>query len=266
MRRLTLVAVLSLVALLVYAPAALAQNPSAYNCDTFDIQRAAQVFFDTNNPSQDPYLLDADGDGAACEGLPKENEDSGSQDIDCGGPQQQAQATLEADPSDPNNLDADNDGVACEVIEASSTPTSETTLYEDGIGVSGISDVVPTPAQDKVAGSSAEEAPAPPPYEVNPNGDIVFGGDAILANGCEEVAVSSSEDFPNLTDTQFQDVSAQCEELGSSTPAGEQYAEDDATDGVASLPDTGGPMLLMPIAGLAVVIGIGGLLLGRRLS
>lgn len=109
--------------------------------------------------------------------------------------------------------------------------------------------------------------PLPPPaYEVKPNGDLAIDGAVILAGGCEQVTVSSSEDFPSLTDKQFQDVAAQCAELGSSTPTGKQYAEDDATDEVAGLPDTGGPMMLMPIAGLVMVIGIGGLLLGRRLS
>lgn len=40
------------------------------NCSDFDTQEEAQAFFDANNPAQDPYGLDADGDGEACESLP----------------------------------------------------------------------------------------------------------------------------------------------------------------------------------------------------
>ncbi len=40
------------------------------NCSDFDTQEEAQAFFDANNPAQDPYGLDTDGDGEACESLP----------------------------------------------------------------------------------------------------------------------------------------------------------------------------------------------------
>lgn len=40
------------------------------NCSDFDTQAEAQAFFDTHNPASDPYGLDADNDGVACESLP----------------------------------------------------------------------------------------------------------------------------------------------------------------------------------------------------
>ncbi len=73
MRRLIVLATLSMVAMLVFAPAALAQDPSAVNCDDFQTQEEAQAVFEADNPSQDPFLLDEDqgpDDGIACETLP----------------------------------------------------------------------------------------------------------------------------------------------------------------------------------------------------
>ncbi len=40
-----------------------------YDCSDFETQAAAQAFFEANNPEEDPYELDADGDGVACESL-----------------------------------------------------------------------------------------------------------------------------------------------------------------------------------------------------
>lgn len=40
------------------------------NCSDFGTQAEAQAFFDTHDPANDPYGLDADGDGEACESLP----------------------------------------------------------------------------------------------------------------------------------------------------------------------------------------------------
>ena len=40
------------------------------NCSDFDTQAEAQAFFEANDPENDPYGLDADGDGVACESLP----------------------------------------------------------------------------------------------------------------------------------------------------------------------------------------------------
>lgn len=100
--------------------------------------------------------------------------------------------------------------------------------------------------------------PPPAAYEVKPNGDIVFGGDAILGEGCDTVAVSSSEDFPNLTEREFQDVAAQCAEPNSSGPGGETN--------VSALPNTGGLPLGGVAAGLGAALVAGGMLVRRRLS
>lgn len=40
------------------------------DCADFNSQQAAQDFFESNNPSQDPHYLDGDNDGVACEDLP----------------------------------------------------------------------------------------------------------------------------------------------------------------------------------------------------
>lgn len=47
-----------------------AVDPSAYDCNDFFSHAEAQAFFEDNNPENDPYHLDGDGDGIACESLP----------------------------------------------------------------------------------------------------------------------------------------------------------------------------------------------------
>jgi micrococcal nuclease len=44
-------------------------DASDVNCDSFDTQADAQDFYDSESPD-DPYVLDGDGDGTACETLP----------------------------------------------------------------------------------------------------------------------------------------------------------------------------------------------------
>jgi hypothetical protein len=66
LRKVLLLAALAMVAALVFAPAALAQDPSTYNCDDFATQAEAQEFLLPG----DPYILDADDDGTACDELP----------------------------------------------------------------------------------------------------------------------------------------------------------------------------------------------------
>ena len=76
MKRLGFLAALSMLTMLILAPAALAQSrgPSGadgtYNCSDFDTQQQAQAYFEANNPQADPDGLDADGDLVACESLP----------------------------------------------------------------------------------------------------------------------------------------------------------------------------------------------------
>src|SRR5215211_5792029 len=64
MRRILLLTSLSLLATLVLAPAAVAQD--LYDCADFATQAEAQGFL----LAGDPYGLDADNDGIACEELP----------------------------------------------------------------------------------------------------------------------------------------------------------------------------------------------------
>lgn len=40
------------------------------DCSDFSSQKAAQQFFESHNPSEDPHFLDGDDDGKACETLP----------------------------------------------------------------------------------------------------------------------------------------------------------------------------------------------------
>lgn len=70
MRKLILLAALSLMTMLVFAPATMAQT-DLYDCSDFSTQEEAQAVFD-QDPS-DPYGLDEDDgadDGIACETLP----------------------------------------------------------------------------------------------------------------------------------------------------------------------------------------------------
>lgn len=225
MRRLSLLATLSLVAMLVFASAAFAQSrgPSgadgSYNCEDFDTQEEAQEFFDAD-PSDPDGLDGPPGDaftgesGVACEGLPSGGGDNGGTtppdeeptptvpeqpqqpqgDLDCidFATQQAAQANLNANPSDPNGLDADNDGVAC---EESTNGATTGTGYEDGSGLTNGGDM----AEDNTTGGQATTGDQ---YTDDTAGDSVAGG-----------------------------------------------------DDVAELPDTGGPALLLPVAALLMIAG-----------
>ena len=64
MRKVLLLAALAMAATLVFAPAVLAQQD--YDCADFATQEEAQGFLSAG----DPYGLDADSDGVACEELP----------------------------------------------------------------------------------------------------------------------------------------------------------------------------------------------------
>jgi micrococcal nuclease len=92
------------------------------DCASFQTHEEAQRVLE-QDPS-DPNYLDGDGDGVACEDLPKSQPDdqppstgSGSDsDLDCASfaTHEQAQRVYEQDLSDPHYLDGDGDGVACE--------------------------------------------------------------------------------------------------------------------------------------------------------
>jgi hypothetical protein len=68
MKRLLYLAALSVAAVLVLAPAALAQSGDL-NCSHFATQGAPQAILDAHPTGLDMYELDADGDGIACESL-----------------------------------------------------------------------------------------------------------------------------------------------------------------------------------------------------
>lgn len=101
---------------------AVAQTADLYDCSDFDTQEEAQAQLLPG----DPYGLDADNDGMACDDLPSGGTTTGGSpiggggggDLDCAdfANQEEAQAVLERDASDPNGLDADNDGIACEEL------------------------------------------------------------------------------------------------------------------------------------------------------
>ncbi len=124
-KKLLYIATLGLVASMMLAPAALAQID--YDCADFATQEEAQQFL----LAGDPYGLDADNDGMACDnlamggtGMTQQPTTPTQGDLDCAdfASQAEAQATFNADPSDPNGLDADGDGIACE----ENTPTTPT--------------------------------------------------------------------------------------------------------------------------------------------
>ena len=105
-----------------------------YDCGDFTTHADAQAVLDAE-PS-DPYGLDGDNDGNACESLPggssSENPVAVSNggggvyspgfripDLDCKNftYQEDAQGTYDADPSDPHHLDGnDQDGIPCESL------------------------------------------------------------------------------------------------------------------------------------------------------
>lgn len=75
-RRLLLLGALMALTLTVAAPAAFAQDPGEVDCPDFATQPEAQQFYEANNPSEDPFILDRDNDGIACESLPSGDGDS----------------------------------------------------------------------------------------------------------------------------------------------------------------------------------------------
>ena len=80
-------------------------------CSAFTFQEDAQAALDSD--PTDPAGLDEDGDGFACENLPKRSPGVDCNDFEF---QEEAQAVYDADPSDPFNLDSDGDGIACESL------------------------------------------------------------------------------------------------------------------------------------------------------
>lgn len=103
------------------------QEAAALDCSDFATRRGAQAILARSSVASagDPFELDEDGDGQACEESPggdaEDDTELGAKtggDLDCVDLPSQAasQARLRADPSDPHGLDPENNGVACEFV------------------------------------------------------------------------------------------------------------------------------------------------------
>jgi hypothetical protein len=76
-------------------------------CQDFQFQEEAQVFFERHDPDQDPFGLDADGDGRACETLPSAG--TGDDDDDDGNATDTPEQDDDSDDDDSDDDDADDD-------------------------------------------------------------------------------------------------------------------------------------------------------------
>jgi hypothetical protein len=107
-----------------------------FTCEDFITQTAAQTYLE-NDPS-DPYGLDPDGDGIACEDMQASGDVDAAvaqeADIDCDDfvLPQMAQAELDKDPGDPYGLDPDGNGIACDDGDATQG-ASETAPDADAV-------------------------------------------------------------------------------------------------------------------------------------
>jgi hypothetical protein len=64
-----------LAALLLVTSMGTAQDSDDFDCADFSTQAEAQSVYDANNPAEDPFNLDADDDGRACESLDSDGSD-----------------------------------------------------------------------------------------------------------------------------------------------------------------------------------------------
>lgn len=170
--------------------------------------------------------------------------------------QPQAQAYFEANnpQQDPDGLDRDNDGLACE----DSLPEGETGGGETGNGSDAVScdqfiSAVGNPSQFQAQQFYDFEATPAQQAALDADGD---------GFACDDLETG----VDNLGETDA-DRAATNDEPVSNDVTSTQYVDDGevaSNEAVAALPDTGGPALLLPIAGLALLSG--GLLLKRRLS
>lgn len=254
LRRLSLVAALSLLAMLVSSPTAFAQSESTdLDCADFDTQEEAQANLDAN-PS-DPNGLDGtDNDGLACESLPSGAAEDGTMmgtgtgtgagngttaDLDCAdfATQGEAQAVFNQDTSDPNGLDADNDAIACETLPGG--------MMEDGTADT---------AQDLDCANFATQQEAQANLNANPSdpNNLDADNDGIA---CEEPAQTTPEPDPS---TPVEQLTQQPEQPVNQQQTGQQQMQ--------NLPDTGGPSVLLVGAALLMGGGLLGLFTLRRRS
>lgn len=110
------------------SPSTLPSVQPDYDCADFQTQGEAQMFFMASG-LRDPYGLDSDHDGIACESLPKQgpgekvsiptvpNVPATQPGFNCANFSSQSEAQMIFDlsgPGDPYHLDGDHDGQACE--------------------------------------------------------------------------------------------------------------------------------------------------------
>lgn len=173
MKRSMLLAALCAALVLAMAPAVVAQTTDLYDCDDFQFREDAQAQL----LAGDPYGLDDDNDGTACDDLPSRGTTEqptapgqyvpptapapqvDQEDLDCADfvSRAEAQAVLDADPGDPYGLDADGDGVACEEDDT----RTGTRVTPDGLQYSDLPDVVPTPTVGTATTLPATGGPSP---------------------------------------------------------------------------------------------------------
>lgn len=234
MRRLSLLAILSLLAMLVLSPSAFAQGEANdLDCSDFGSQADAQAEL-RSNPS-DPNGLDGnDDDGIACESLPGPRDEVPVQGaIDSGG----GEATT------PPATEPEMGGVTEGNTGGGVAPTDNETGDLDCIDF-------------------ATQAEAQATYNADPSDPNGLDADN------DGIACETTTDTANTTI--FEDgtgVGTAGPSFGEEVPTGDQYADDGVAgdDEVAELPDTGGPALLLPIAALLMVAsGLSLALLRRR--
>lgn len=108
-------------------------------CADFDFREDAQAELDLD--PTDPFGLDPDGNGQACDELPSVNDPTDPTDTTTGAAQtppacrdfefqEEAQAQLESDPTNPGNLDNDGNGIACERLPSNQDAQTPTTTAQ----------------------------------------------------------------------------------------------------------------------------------------
>lgn len=145
--------------------------------------------------------------------------------------QESAQLFLDSDPSDPEGLDADGDGLAC----------------EDALSSSGV---------DPIDGAES-----------------FIVTTARTGNNCPEPFVSNFDPNDPATAETFTCIAPQDIAAPEAIAAPEQYTDEPVveepvatapSEPMMALPDTGGPALLLPAAGLLIGAGLIGLRVIRK--
>jgi uncharacterized protein DUF11 len=186
-------AALAVLGSLVLGAGQLRTQGASPSCTDFATQEDAQAFYDAHkgdvpgNP--DPYDLDTDGDGKACEGLPSSSPPPDSSpspspnpspspqpQVDCAdfATQEDAQAFYDAHKSDvpgnpdPYDLDTDGDGKACEALPSSSPSPAPSPDPQPG---PGCEDFRTQREAQAFYVKHADDPSDPDPYDLDVDGD-----------------------------------------------------------------------------------------------